>query len=149
MTTLTLADGSTVELPQVTPDMDVVDVADNATGLDDGVIMRYVTLGRAPELSEMLDIVTERLTPSAVKALIDDGLAIDSIARGVENISLTENIDDWIDNNEDSIFGDFVNHSTYLFVREAINPDEFMQMMSPDYVTITESGKVVDYSGIM
>jgi hypothetical protein len=149
MITLTLADGSTVELQQVTPDMDVVAIADNATGLDDGVIMRYVTLGRAPELSEMLDIVTERLTPSAIKALIDDGLAIDSIARGVDNISLTENVDDWIDNNEDSIFGDFVNHSTYQFVRDAINPDEFMQMMSPDYVTITDSGEVVDYSGIM
>lgn len=149
MITLTLADGSTVELQQLTNDMEVVAIEKNATGIDDSVVMRYVTLGRAPELNEMLDIVTERLTPSAIKALIADGLAIDSIAHGVNEIFLAENIDDWIDYNEDSIFGDFVNQSTYQLVRDAINPDEFMRMMSPDYVTITEAGEVVDYSGIM
>lgn len=149
MIELTLMNGDVIELDNLDETDAVESVASNDTGIPDGLIFRYIETGNVKAIQEYVYTVTDNFTSAQITALSDAGFSLDTIAEHVSSITVSQDADEWLDGNEDEIFGEFVNHDMYDYVRGTIDPNDFIRTLSPEGVEVLSDGTVIDYSDLI
>lgn len=149
MIELTLVNGDVIELDMLSETDAVESVASNDTGIPDGLIFRYIETGNVKAIQEYVSTVTDNFTSAQVTALSDAGLSLDTIAEHVFDITISQDADEWLDSNEDDIFGEFVNHDMYDYVRSTIDSNDFIRTLPREGVEVLSDGTVIDYSALI
>lgn len=149
MIELTLINGDVIELDNLDENDAVESVSSNDTGIPDGLIFRYIETGNVKAIQEYVYAVTDNFTSTQIIALADAGFSLDTIAENVFSITVSQDADEWLDSHEDDIFGEFVNHDMYDYVRGAIDPNDFIQTLSLEGVEVLSDGTVIDYSDLI
>lgn len=149
MIELTLINGDVIELDNLDENDAVESVSSNDTGIPDGLIFRYIETGNVKALQEYIYAVTDNFTSAQIIALSDAGFSLDTIAENVYHITVSQDADEWLDSNEDDVFGEFANHDMYDYVRGVIDPDDSIKTLEPEGVEVLSDGTVIDYSALI